>query len=67
MFFAKNERKKRHPIMKMLVGAFAALGACTVVSAGKNLVKNAGEKMSGLMKKMCRKKKSDETADNAEN
>ena len=56
MFFAKNERKKRHPFIKMLFGAFAALGACTVVSAGKNLVKNTADKMGACMKRMCRKK-----------
>lgn len=67
MLFAKNERKKRHPIVKMMIGGFAALGACTVVSATKSLVRNTGEKISAVMKKMTRKtsdKKKDGGSDN---
>lgn len=67
MLFAKNERKKRHPIVKMMIGGFAALGACTVVSAAKSLVRNTGEKISAVMKKMTRKtsdKKKDDGSDN---
>ena len=55
MLFAKNERKKRHPIIKMMIGGFAAIGACTVVSAAKSLVRNTGEKISSVMSKMMRK------------
>ena len=55
MLFAKNERKKRHPIIKMMIGGFAALGACTVVSATKSLIRNTGDKIGAVMKKMARK------------
>ena len=63
MLFAKNERKKRHPIIKIMIGGFAALGACTVVSATKSLVCNMGERISTVMGKMARmgKKKSEST------
>lgn len=60
MFFAKNEKKKRHPIVGMLVGAFAALGAVSAVSAGKCAIKNTFSKMGRCIKNMCRKKTADE-------
>ena len=37
-----------------MIGGFAALGACTAVSAGKSLVRNMGERISSFMGKMTR-------------
>ena len=64
MLFAKKERKKRHPIIKMMIGGFAALGACTVVSTTKSLVRNMGERMSAVIAKMtCKGKKKSDSAE----
>ena len=55
MFFVKNEKKKRHPFIGMLVGAFATLGAVSLISAAKTSVKNGWCKMTGCIKNMCRR------------
>lgn len=62
MLFAKNEKKKRHPIVKTIVGAFAALGAVSAISAGKSAIKNGCSKMTRCVKNMCKHKPSDEEA-----
>lgn len=45
-----SERKKRNPTLVMTVGALAALGAITLVRGAKRVMKNAGEKVKGIIR-----------------
>lgn len=45
-----SERKKRNPTLVMTVGALAAVGAITLVRGAKRVMKNAGEKVKGIIR-----------------
>ena len=46
----KNERKKRNPSLVMAVGALAAVGAVSIIRASKKFVRNAKERVGGLLR-----------------
>ena len=46
----KSERKKRNPALVMTVGALAAVGAISIVRGARRVMKNAGEKVKGLIR-----------------
>jgi len=51
MFFMKNEKKKRHPMLALGVGALAVYGAYSVVKGAKDACVCKMSKMKNMFKK----------------
>ena len=51
MFFGKTERKKHTAPVILTVGALAAIGAVSITRSGKQMLKNAKDKVMGFFNK----------------
>lgn len=48
MFFSRPERKKKHPMLWLMGGAFALIGIGSLITASKNAMAEGIKKVKGL-------------------
>ena len=52
MFF-KSDKKRRHPVLVLMTGALAAVGAASLVNTSKRWMCEKGRKVMGMFRPMA--------------